>query len=66
MNAKTPPEYPLPLDEYHGQGGSYIVDPKTGRRRRAEPATADAVGPALAPPATVAAPESAPEPNPEE
>lgn len=33
-------------DEYHGQGGSYVLDPKTGRRtlieRTQEPGTAEA------------------------
>lgn len=27
------------LDEHHGQGGSYILDPETGVRRPVEPAT---------------------------
>ena len=29
------------IDEYHGQGGSYLLDPKTGKRKlveRTEPA----------------------------
>jgi hypothetical protein len=29
------------VDEYHGQGGSYVLDPKTGKRKlieRTEPA----------------------------
>ena len=24
------------IDEYHGQGGSYLCDPKTGRRKLVE------------------------------
>lgn len=30
------------MDEYHGQGGTYLLDPKTGKRKlieRTEPAT---------------------------
>lgn len=30
-------------DEFHGVGGSYIVDPDTGKRRRVEEPTKDAV-----------------------
>ena len=38
------PIKPLPslVDEYQGQGGSYLLDPKTGKRtliERTEPAT---------------------------
>lgn len=32
----------ITVDEYHGQGGSYLLDPKTGKRKlieRTEPAT---------------------------
>ena len=25
------------VDEYHGQGGSYVLDPKTGKRKLIEP-----------------------------
>lgn len=36
MSKKTSPAEPLPTpsspDEHHGQGGSYVVDPQTGRR----------------------------------
>lgn len=24
----------IPVDEYHGMGGSYVIDPETGKRTR--------------------------------
>jgi hypothetical protein len=43
----TCPIKPVPslVDEYQGQGGSYLLDPKTGKRKlieRTEPATPSA------------------------
>lgn len=26
----------ITIDEYHGQGGSYLLDPKTGKRKLVE------------------------------
>ena len=37
LKAFTPTE----ADEYHGQGGSYIFDPVTGRRTRVEEPTTE-------------------------
>lgn len=32
---KTPEQAPkIPVDEYHGMGGSYVIDPETGKRTR--------------------------------
>lgn len=32
---KTPEQPPaIPVDEYHGMGGSYVIDPATGKRIR--------------------------------
>ncbi|MBL8500042.1 MAG: hypothetical protein JNL77_05550 [Nitrosomonas sp.] len=31
-DAKTPPG--IPVDEFHGLGGSYVIDPVTGKRTR--------------------------------
>lgn len=31
-DAETPPA--IPVDEYHGMGGSYVIDPATGKRVR--------------------------------
>lgn len=28
----APAEIPPEVDEFHGMGGAYVVDPKTGRR----------------------------------
>lgn len=33
-DAKTPPG--IPVDEYHGLGGSYVIDPATGKRTRVD------------------------------
>jgi hypothetical protein len=33
------PDSPAPVDEFHGQGGSYMIDPVTGVRTRVEEAT---------------------------
>lgn len=59
-------------DEFHGQGGSYVLDPKTGKRRRVEeptrpaesaPASPPAKGETESgPPAEPAAPEEKPRP----
>lgn len=42
-DAKTPPS--IPVDEFHGMGGSYVLDPVTGKRTRVagpiEPATTE-------------------------
>ena len=33
--AGTPQQTPaIPVDEYHGMGGSYVIDPETGKRTR--------------------------------
>lgn len=33
--AGTPEQSPeIPVDEYHGMGGSYVIDPETGKRAR--------------------------------
>lgn len=33
--AGTPEQAPkIPEDEYHGMGGSYVIDPATGKRTR--------------------------------
>ena len=33
--AETPEQAPrIPVDEYHGMGGSYVIDPGTGKRVR--------------------------------
>ena len=57
----------IPVDEYHGQGGSYILDVKTGKRTRVEetaPASAAPAAvesaPAAAEPAPIAAEPNAP------
>ena len=46
---KTPPA--VPVDEWHGMGGSYMIDPATGKRIRIEgPAVgADSASPAEQP-----------------
>lgn len=33
-DAKTPPS--IPIDEFHGMGGSYVLDPSIGKRTRVE------------------------------
>lgn len=33
-DAETPPA--VPVDEWHGMGGSYVIDPATGKRIRIE------------------------------
>lgn len=44
-------------DEYAGQGGSYILDPKTGKRTRVEDPTKDSQAP-TAPETSTGAPPS--------
>lgn len=36
------PTPPRPRDEFTGQGGTYVRDPKTGERTKVEPPAADA------------------------
>lgn len=44
----------IPVDEFHGQGGCYVMDPKTGKRKlvqRTEPAAPTTEQPTEPPPA---------------
>ena len=49
----------ITVDEYHGQGGTYLLDPKTGKRKLIE-RTEPAITPAHATPevTSYAAPDS--------
>lgn len=53
------------VDEYHGQGGTYLVDPKTGKRKLVEGSrTEPAPQPSITEELTDATPEpQAPDPG---